>query len=669
MRPILTLAALVGAFLLLIGGVSTPAAAQSRLTDEQRAEAHAMREGSKLIGYSLQSAVYARYTGNCYWRDKYLGRARETLAGYRAMHRALPDDDRVTDQDIADAERLLRAESSRPCTPQGEFAAFETAYAALPPLSDTVQPMPSQLPPGATKQEQFEEVDNALNAIYRDTTRCRVEEIRRWLENYREQLRRDRRERDAAIAAGDLSNIDPRRAILTIITMTSILEAAEERFRRYRLACAQRQAQEEGRCTLDNDDQPLECRPIPDPSGCEEGPVFENRCYEADVPPSCDVAPGPGCSLLPPLPDCTDSDAPGCDGVPRCIPVPSGGCDFRLPEETPATPQQDAQPGTQQSFLPPPPSGPDFTLGAAFLARNIDGPPNGIGFQRDGPLGSTPEEFAVTTPFNANLQGFEVNASVGRFTADFEWLEGDSFTSFVIPEGIDSGIVYGALSPEGSTGIATPFGLSGSIATDLRQWEATLGYRVIGQAPDSPLQIFVYVGYGEQRTDVFGQANAVIDFGSGSVFEFGQVRDQRVERERYFGGLAGYYTWDLETVGVPDVSIRAGVRAQVVFSDNTFTSIETNTNNFSLPGDRSFTNEFRDSQSDTDFVSYFELSASWDVNDIIQLYGGIDNLLDEEPPILDNPRSGDDVLNGGRTFPATYDVYGRTFFAGAKFRF
>jgi len=61
--------------------------------------------------------------------------------------------------------------------------------------------------------------------------------------------------------------------------------------------------------------------------------------------------------------------------------------------------------------------------------------------------------------------------------------------------------------------------------------------------------------------------------------------------------------------------------------------------------------------------NYFNLNGAWDINDNLRLSGGIDNLLDEEPPILGSN------AEQANTFPATYDVYGRTFYVNAKVRF
>ena len=64
-----------------------------------------------------------------------------------------------------------------------------------------------------------------------------------------------------------------------------------------------------------------------------------------------------------------------------------------------------------------------------------------------------------------------------------------------------------------------------------------------------------------------------------------------------------------------------------------------------------------------DAYNLFGLTGTWQVNDYVKLTLGIDNLLDEEPPLIG------DNQEQANTYPATYDPFGRTIFMGAKFRF
>lgn len=60
---------------------------------------------------------------------------------------------------------------------------------------------------------------------------------------------------------------------------------------------------------------------------------------------------------------------------------------------------------------------------------------------------------------------------------------------------------------------------------------------------------------------------------------------------------------------------------------------------------------------------YFDLSSTWDISDQFALTIGSNNVLDKEPPVIGD---NDEQAN---TYPASYDVFGRTFFANLKTRF
>ena len=51
------------------------------------------------------------------------------------------------------------------------------------------------------------------------------------------------------------------------------------------------------------------------------------------------------------------------------------------------------------------------------------------------------------------------------------------------------------------------------------------------------------------------------------------------------------------------------------------------------------------------------------MNDNLRFTLGIDNLLDEEPPLIG------DNQEQANTYPATYDPFGRTIYGSAKIRF
>jgi outer membrane receptor protein involved in Fe transport len=61
--------------------------------------------------------------------------------------------------------------------------------------------------------------------------------------------------------------------------------------------------------------------------------------------------------------------------------------------------------------------------------------------------------------------------------------------------------------------------------------------------------------------------------------------------------------------------------------------------------------------------NYFDLSATFDIGEKAEIYAGVNNVLDEDPPIVAG-------FGGyGNTFPSTYDYAGMTVFMGVNVSF
>ncbi len=60
--------------------------------------------------------------------------------------------------------------------------------------------------------------------------------------------------------------------------------------------------------------------------------------------------------------------------------------------------------------------------------------------------------------------------------------------------------------------------------------------------------------------------------------------------------------------------------------------------------------------------NYFDLAASWTINKIFVLRGGVNNIFDKDPPIVTNGTAGPSIFGNGNTFPQTYDTLGRLVF-------
>ena len=63
------------------------------------------------------------------------------------------------------------------------------------------------------------------------------------------------------------------------------------------------------------------------------------------------------------------------------------------------------------------------------------------------------------------------------------------------------------------------------------------------------------------------------------------------------------------------------------------------------------------------------MSATYDLNDSVEFRVGVDNLLDNDPPVLDSDFAAPSNNGNGNTFPATYDAIGVWWYAGATVKF
>lgn len=64
---------------------------------------------------------------------------------------------------------------------------------------------------------------------------------------------------------------------------------------------------------------------------------------------------------------------------------------------------------------------------------------------------------------------------------------------------------------------------------------------------------------------------------------------------------------------------------------------------------------------DIDKQDYFDLAGIWDINETVQLRAGMNNLTDEEPPIVGG-NAGPSNQGNGNTFPGMYDALGRYYY-------
>lgn len=299
------------------------------------------------------------------------------------------------------------------------------------------------------------------------------------------------------------------------------------------------------------------------------------------------------------------------------------------------------------------PPGPAF--GINFGIGQADIPLTGIGVQRAGPPGATPEEFGGRSlgkidfievggflDFNAAGTGVRVGISYG---------EGDGGSSFTVPSGggIDSGIVYGAPAPSGSSGVIAPFGLSGEISSEYSELSLLISARMFSaiSPPRRVHSIFsssIFVNYTNRELLTFGDA-----VGSGRLsnfdFEFGQDREQRV-RDNMIEAGANFQA--LRAVA-NRISLRAEGSAGVYHHRSRLRSVERNTSNFGPSSDRDFTIEINERDSGIGFHGFIAPGVELQVSRNVALnFGGAVDYRSRVGAIF-NPNSGDQVFFEGLT--------------------
>ena len=304
----------------------------------------------------------------------------------------------------------------------------------------------------------------------------------------------------------------------------------------------------------------------------------------------------------------------------------------------------------------------------------------GIGFQREGPPGNAPERFAAEFSERVESSGAEFGGffyipgtdtmlRVGGYVRT-----GDVRTDFDIPGnvGIDSGIVYGSLSPGGSSGIATPFGLTGWTEFELDAWSISLTKSLVSSPRTSKtfdipppqsagLSLALYGTFDSWTRDY----RAMAEYSAGG-FTFSQQRDQQVDDSFYELGLDG----NLAVPLLPDIVFHLNGRAGGYYHDGNLNSFERNQSNFGPAADRDFTIAIQQSNNGWGFHGEAAATLELVLSPAASLYCGAAADYRSRVAEIFNPNSGDQVFfDGLMTDLRSGETDGRRFYMGARLRF
>ncbi|MDQ7812201.1 hypothetical protein [Brevundimonas sp.] len=286
----------------------------------------------------------------------------------------------------------------------------------------------------------------------------------------------------------------------------------------------------------------------------------------------------------------------------------------------------------------------DWALATAGWAA-IEIPVTGIGFQR--PYGGD-ERFALETDDKIEVRRLGVEASFqwsGFYPTlvGLEYGQGDGGTAGEVPAGtgIDTGIVFNALSPAGSSGFNVGDRGSQNVTdTELDYWHLYAKAFLPFQGPVRP---FVYADYlrSETRHDMSYFYEGT---GGGFVYRVEQDRMQTIEDQAFGGGIGLLLSrrfgrrWEMHALG----SVGG------LFRESELDSREHNRANFGPLSDQDFVIERRRSADGFGITGTLALGVEYRVSPRLSLGLGAHVTTLEEVGAVYNPQSGDEVYFDGR---------------------
>jgi iron complex outermembrane recepter protein len=284
-------------------------------------------------------------------------------------------------------------------------------------------------------------------------------------------------------------------------------------------------------------------------------------------------------------------------------------------------------------------------LSASNFGGNLDNPAGQYNFLQGGNPDLAPEESdtytfgVVWTP--DFLEGFtltvdyydiEIEDGIKNLTPEFiltECLNGDSSQCAKVRRGGRNGNLWVGSNVDTSGRIEA---LDDNLAV-----EQVKGYDVVGTYQ------FDIGRWGSM------QFNDVLSY----IDTWDQQELDTAPKEDCAGKFAG-------SCGFPTPDLRNNLRATWITPWNVTTSLQ-----WRYISEVDDVNEIRDMDS----VNYFDLSAIWDINEWATVRAGVNNLTDEEPPIVGGDIADPSIFGAANTFPGMYDALGRYYFIGASIGF
>jgi hypothetical protein len=318
-------------------------------------------------------------------------------------------------------------------------------------------------------------------------------------------------------------------------------------------------------------------------------------------------------------------------------------------------------------LTPPPwqePAAVTAVVSGHYARARLNLPGTGIGFQRDTPASG--ERFGAATSRSGFAHAYGATIEIpalsqpptastvdGRARRQPAWSLGfrttresqNELTQIAAGGTGESGFVYGALSPSGSSGInVSNFGSAHEARTEWRAWDVSGTYAFQGFDSLACAQLFITLYYASMVQDFDGWSQHA---GGGISIE--QGRDQRASNQRYgfnIGVRAGGRPGDISFGPfIPFVKATAGLAN----TRSSLRSEETVNCNICPPADQSFTINTTDSRRDWDFTGSLSAGVNLPISESASFTLSAGYEHSGRVGAIWNPSSGDQVFFDGRT--------------------
>ena len=346
---------------------------------------------------------------------------------------------------------------------------------------------------------------------------------------------------------------------------------------------------------------------------------------------------------------------------------PIGPTSTRVPAMEPGSPAPPAQgitPQDEEAVRNQQASFDSVHMSASYGESAI--PRANYGFVRDGPVGTAPERPAAFSEYRVPMLGIEVGGAFGgihRFRLGYR--EGDASKSTVVEPSVTGGaqgVVGTDNAPSGSTGVSANEGLAATTEVSVEELYGGVDIPLLRLAPGnasdaqfarSGATILAGLDFIHRDRDHDGSVILSGVTGGGFEFHLNQLLEQHLHEFEAHGSLAAEFVQPLGS----DARATFGARGGLYYFDFELESVEDRTQNFGPASDQAYTVTLGDGRDGIGFRGEAFAELAIELSPTLELFGSGAARYYSHRARLQNPSSGDFVLEGGTTFLTSEDAF------------